>query len=223
MKPKQIDWMLLKLSMTKKNRDLLASMDEYLDERTLDFLRQLKHDVDYCNDPKSFYEKEVPYRMESLTITDLRHITKMISQGFANNLYWLQNNLRNFGITKLELPFVDYSIHTDDHQQDDLDLMNIHKTKLYTRAGTLVTAICLSGFGVGFFIASLLFGTGAEELFLSHSKKSKEKIKSKLPDIVENYKSQLKLHILESMAKPHSIIIDTLNNLSYEQTKLQQF
>lgn len=223
MKPKQIDWMLLKLSMTKKNRDLLASMDEYLDERTLDFLRQLKHDVDYCNDPKSFYEKEIPYRMESLTITDLRHITKMISQGFANNLYWLQNNLRNFGITKLELPFVDYSIHTDDHQQDDLDLMNIHKTKLYTRAGTLVTAICLSGFGVGFFIASLLFGTGAEEIFLSHSKKSKEKIKSILPDIVENYKSQLKLHILESMAKPHSIIIETLNNLSYGQTKLQQF
>lgn len=223
MKPKQIDWMLLKLSMTKKNRDLLASMDEYLDERTLDFLRQLKHDVDYCNDPKSFYEKEIPYRMESLAITDLRHITKMISQGFANNLYWLQNNLRNFGITKLELPFVDYSIHTDDHQQDDLDLMNIHKTKLYTRAGTLVTAICLSGFGVGFFIGSLLFGTGAEEVFLSHSQKSKEKIKSLLPDIVENYKLQLKLHILESMAKPHSIIIETLNNLSYGQTKLQQF
>ena len=223
MRPNQIDWMLLKLSMAKKHRELLTSMDEYLEERTLDFLRQLKHDVDCCNDLKSFYEKEIPYRMESLAIADLRHVTKMMSQGFANNLYWLQNNLRNFGISRLELPFVDYSLRTDDHQQEDLDLMNIHKTKLYTRAGTFVTAICLSGFGVGFFIGSLLFGTGAEEVFLSHSKKSKEKIKSKLPDIVENYKSQLKLHILESMAKPHSIIIDTLNNLSYEQTKLQQF
>jgi hypothetical protein len=161
--------------------------------------------------------------MKSLAIADLRHITKMISQGYANNLYWLQNNLRNFGITRFELPCVDYSLRTDDYQQEDLDLMNIHKTKLYTRAGAFVTAICLSGFGVGFFIGSLLFGTVAEEVFISHSQKSKEKIKSLRPDIVENYKLLLKLHILESMAKPHSIIIDTLNNLSYEQIKLQQF
>ena len=33
MRPNQIDWMLLKLSMTKKNRELFTSMDEYLEER----------------------------------------------------------------------------------------------------------------------------------------------------------------------------------------------
>lgn len=222
MKPNKIDWMLLKLGMAKKNRELLLLMDDYLDERTSDFLRQLKHDVDYCSDPKSFYEKEIPYRMESLAITDLRHITKIMSQGFGNNLYWLQNNLRNFGVTKFELPFTNYSLKTHDYEQDKLDLMDIHKTRLYTRAGTLVTAICLSGFGIGFFIGSLLFGTGAEEIFLSRSQKSKDKIMALLPDIVENYKSQLKLHILEAMASPHSTIINSLNNMVYEQPKLQQ-
>ena len=221
MNPNKTDWMLLKLSMAKKNRELLLSMDDYLDERTSDFLRQLKHDVDHCNDPKSFYEKEIPYRLESLAITDLRHITKMMSRGLTNNLFWLQNNLRNFGVNKFEIPFTSYSLQTNDYEQDKLDLMDIHKTRLYTRAGTLVTAICLSGFGIGFFVGSLLFGTGAEEIFLSRSQKSKEKIIALLPDIVENYKSQLKLHVLEAMANPHSVIINSLNNILYEQPKLQ--
>ncbi len=223
MKPNQADWMLLKLGMAKKNHELLASIDDYLDERMSDFLRQLHHDVECCNDPKSFYTKEIPYRMENLATSDLRNITKMMSQGFANNLYWLQNNLRHFGVVRFELPFADYSLQSDEHKQESLNLIDIHKTRLYTRVGTLVTAICLSGFGVGFFVGSLLFGTGAEELFLSSSQKSKEKIRAILPDMIDNYKSQIKLHILEAMNGPHSRIINSLTNIQHEQFKLQSF
>lgn len=216
MKANQSDWILLKLAMAKKNRELTASMDDYLNERCSDFLRQLKHDVECCSDPKSFYEKEIPYRMENLATNDLRHITRLMSQGFANNLYWLQNNLRHFGIARFEMPFSDYSLQSGEHKQDSLNLLDTHKARLYTRAGTLITALCLSGFGPALFVGSILFGAGAEELLFSHSKKSKEAIIAILPNIVKIYKSQMRLHIVEAINKPCSNIINTLNNIHYE-------
>lgn len=221
MKPNNADWVLLKLAMAKKNRDLEMSMDGYLDERCSDFLRQLKHDVDWCSDPKSFYEKEIPYRMENLATTDLRHITQMMSQGYCNNLYWLQKNLRSFGITKFEMPFKEYSLQSGDYKQGTLDLLDIHKARLYTRAGTLITALCLSGFGTALFIGSILFGAGAEELLFSNSRKSKDKILSILPSIVESYKAQMRLHIVEAINEPCIAIINTLNNINYERNELQ--
>ena len=221
MKPNQADWILFKLAIAKKNRELIMSMDSYLDERCSDFLRQLKHDVECCSDPKSFYENEIPYRMENLAIVDLRHITKLMSQGFANNLYWLQNNLHHFGIARFEMPFSDYSLQSGDHKQDKLNLLDTHKARLYTRAGTLITALCLSGFGAALFVGSILFGAGAEELLFSHSKRSKEKIIAVLPNIGKAYKSQMRLHVVEAIDKPCADIINTLNNINYEQYKLQ--
>lgn len=221
MKPTPADWILLKLAMTKKNHELEVSMDSYLDERCSDFLRQLKHDVDYCSDPKAFYEKEIPYRMENLAIADLRHIAQMMSQGYCNNLYWLQNHLRRFGIAKFEMPLNKYSVQSSDYKQDTIDLLDIHKARLYTRAGTIITALCLSGFGAAFIVGSILFGTGAEELLFSQSKKSKDKILSILPSIVENYKAQMRLHIIEAINGPCITIINTLNNMNHERNEVQ--
>lgn len=221
MKPNRADWTLLKFGITRKNRELLMSVENYLEERSSDILRQLMHDVECCCDLKSFYEKEIPYRMQTWATMDLRHITKMMSQGFANNLYWLQTSLRQFGISRFEIPFTNYSLTADGYKQEPLDLMDTHKSRLYMRAGTLITAVCLSGFGIGVFIGSLLVGTGAEEYFFLNTQKSKQKVSALLPDIVYNYKSQMKMHILEAMARPNSEIINTLNNIQNGQLKLQ--
>ena len=214
------DWMLLKLAMTKKNSDLELMMDKYLEERCSDYLRQLRHDVDCCSDPKSFYEKEIPYRMENFATADMRHLTQMISNSYGNNLYWLQTNLRHYGITKFELPFTEHTLRSGDHKQFPLNLLDIHKTRLYTRAGTLITALCLSGFSAGIFVGSLLIGAASEELLLSHSKKSKKIIIGTLPDIVNNYKSQMRLHIVETLNGPCTTIINALNNINYERNEL---
>ena len=221
MKPSNADWMILKLAMVKKNNELLGVMDNYLDDSCDDLLRKLRHDVECCHDPKSFYEKEIPYRMEFSATADMRHITNLMSQGFANNLAWLQSSLRSFGITRFELPFSNYSMSSDGHQQNTLDLLDIHKARLYTRAGTIVTALCLSGFGAALLVGSILVATGADELVLCTAKRSKEKILAQLPSIVSRYKTQMRLHVAEAMSKPCSTIINTLNNYNYEQLKLQ--
>jgi hypothetical protein len=221
MKPSKVDWMLLRLAMAKKNREMEMSIDNYLDERCSDFLRQLKHDVECCSDPKSFYEKEIPYRMENLASSDLRHITTLMSQGFANNLVWLQTNLRRFGISKFEIPFSEYSLVSGDYNQNKLDLLDTHKARLYTRAGTLITVLCLSGYGSAVLIGSILFGAGADELLSSSNKKSKERIIAVLPRIVQAYKSHMRLRIVEAINKPCMTIINTLNNINYERNELQ--
>ena len=218
MKITPVDWILLKLAMTRKNRELELMIDDHLNERCFDFLQQLKHDVDICPDPRSFYEKEIPYRMERMATTDLRQITEKISNGYANNLYWLQTKLRSLGITKFEIPFSEHSLKSGDYTPQSLDLLDIHKARLYTRAGTLITALCLSGISIGVFAGSLLFGAGAEEVLCSQSKKSKEKIICVLPNIVNNYKAQMRLHIVEAISKPCSILINTINNIDYEHT-----
>ena len=72
MPPQRNDMMLLSLAMAKRNRELTTRLVSYMHERGDDLKRQLRHDADCWADPKVFYEKELPYRMESAAIMDVR-------------------------------------------------------------------------------------------------------------------------------------------------------
>lgn len=213
MAPQKNDMMLLSLAMAKRNRELTDRLVNYMDERSEDLNRQLRHDADCWPDPKAFYKKELPYRMESAATMDLRHLTAMLSQGYTTNLTWLQNQLRNMGVKRFDITLTHYPLSTDDSTQEQLDLINIHQIKLGTRITTLLTAICLSGFGIAAFVGTLVVGTIAEELLLSRSQQSRERIKDALPDIIEAYKSKIIMHLLEALARPNSQIINSLNQL----------
>jgi hypothetical protein len=213
MTPQKNDMMLLSLAMTKRNRELTTRLVSYMDERGEDLNRQLCHDADCWSDPKAFYEKELPYRMESAATIDLRHLTEMLARGYTTNLAWLQERLRNMGVNHFDMTLTQYPLSSYGSEQEKLDLINIHRIKLNTRISTLVTAICLSGFGIAAFVGTLLVGTVAEEMLLSRSQKSRERIKALIPDIVEAYKSQMIMHLLESLAHPNSQIINSLNQL----------
>lgn len=207
----------LKLGIAQKSRELTARLTQSIDAQAEDLYFVLQHDIEWCGDPKAFYEKELPYRLDSIARRDLRHLSEMISQGFTNNLCWLQDNLRRLGIRNFNMDFQDYQLRADGEQYEKLNLIDIHKTKLMARVGTLITAICFSGFGLGVFAASILGGIFVEEGLLSRSKKSKQQILNVLPTIVDNYKEQLKIHIIEAISLPKANIINTLNNISYEQ------
>lgn len=213
MTPQKNDMMLLSLTLTKRNRELTTRLVSYMDDRGEDLNRQLCHDADCWSDPKAFYEKELPYRMESAATMDLRHLTEMLARGYATNLAWLQERLKSMGVNRFDMTLTQYPLSSDGSEQEKLDLINIHRIKLNTRISTLVTAICLSGFGIAAFVGTLLVGTVAEEMLLSRSQKSRERIKAIIPDIIEAYKSQMIMHLLESLARPNSQIINSLNQL----------
>ena len=123
--PQKNDMMLLSLAMAKRNRELTDRLVNYMDERSEDLNRQLRHDADCWRDPKAFYKKELPYRMESAATMDLRHLTAMLSQGYTTNLTWLQNQLRNMGVKRFDITLTHYPLSTDDSTQEQLDLINI--------------------------------------------------------------------------------------------------
>ena len=207
------DIMLLSLAIAKRNRELTNRLVNYMDERGEDLNRQLRHDADCWPDPKAFYEKELPYRMESAATMDLRHLTAMLSQGYTTNLTWLQSQLRNMGVKHFDMTLTQYPLSSNGSTQESLDLISIHQVKLGTRITTLLTAICLSSFGIAAFVGTLAVGTIAEEILLSRSQSSRERIKALLPDIIEAYKSQMIMHLIESLARPNSQIINSLNQL----------
>lgn len=213
MVPQKNDIMLLSLAMVKRNRELTARMMKYMDERGEDLNRQLYHDADCWPDPKAFYEKELPYRLESAAVIDLRRLTEMITQGYTANLLWLQEKLKTLGVSHFCLPLMEHKLSSENPSQGQLDLINIHKIRLNTRISTLITAICLSGFGIAVFIGSLLVGTVAEEMLVSRSQQSRERIKKLIPDIVGAYKNQMIMHLLESLSCPNLQIINSLNTL----------
>lgn len=213
MTPQRNDMMLLSLAMAKRNRELTTRLVSYMHERGDDLKRQLRHDADCWADPKVFYEKELPYRMESAAIMDVRHLMTMLSQGYTTNLTWLQNQLRNMGVKRFDMTLTHYPLSTDDSTQEQLDLINIHQIKLGTRITTLLTAICLSGLGIAAFVGTLAVGTIAEEMLLSRSQQSRDRIKEVLPDIIEAYKCKIIMHLLEALARPNSQIINSLNQL----------
>lgn len=204
---------LLKLIFIQKSQNLSDTIAYHIDSKADDMQWQIKHDLEWCSDPKLFYEKEIPFRIENQVRKDLQQIPEIISQQYLVNLSWLQNQLKRMGLQTFNLPFSDYNISTPAHLQEKLNLINIHKTRLCSRLGTLFVALCLSGFGLGAFVGSMLCGTGAEEILLSRSKSSKEKIIQTIPYIIDNYKLQMKSRILGIMAEVDSNIMNELNKI----------
>lgn len=210
---KQKDFTLMRLLYIKKSRDLSDLIAARIDSKGDDMLWQMKHDLEWCGDPKVFYEKEIPFRVENQLRKDMQQIPETIAQQYAVNLNWLQGNLKRLGCQEFCVPLSDYNVATAEYCQEKLNLIDIHKTRLYSRLGTLFVALCLSSFGLGAFVGSMLCGTGAEELLVSRSKTSKEKVMQMVPNIVENYKLQLKAHILGVLAEVDSNIMNELNKV----------
>ena len=210
---KQKDLTLIKLLFVKKSRELSYNIATYIDTKGDDMQWQMIHDIDWCGNPKAFYEKEIPFRIENQIRKDIQLIPEAIARQYATNLYWLQGNLKRLGCLDFSVPLSDYNVSTSDYYQEKLNLIDIHKTRLYSRLGTLFVALCLSSFGLGAFVGSMLCGTGAEELLLSRSHISKDKIRQVVPTIIENYKLQMKAHILGVLAEVDSNIMNELNKI----------
>lgn len=210
---KQQNFILMKLLFIQKSRNLSDSIATHIDSKAEDLQWQMSHDLEWCSDPKAFYEKEIPFRLENQVRKDMQQMPDAISQQYAVNLNWLQSQLKRMGVQAFSLPFSDYNIMEPKYLQEKLNLIDIHKTRLYSRLGTLFVALCLSGFGLGAFIGSMLCGTGAEEILLSRSKASREKIKQIVPSIIDNYRLQMKARMLGVVAEVDSNIMNELNNM----------
>lgn len=89
----QDSWVKLKLDLTQRNRAMTDAMLKYIDTQSDDLLRRLRHDVDVYPDPKTYYQKELPYKLEDVVNGDLRKLAELMSKGFNANLTWLQSVL----------------------------------------------------------------------------------------------------------------------------------
>ncbi len=207
------NYTLLRLLFMKKGRDLSNLIAARIDSKADDMLCQMMHDIEWCGDPKGFYEKEIPFRIENQLRKDMQQIPELIAQQYATNLTWLQGNLKRLGCQNFTIPLTGYNMTGSEQCQDKLNLIDIHRVRLCSRLGTLFVALCLSGFGLGAFVGSMLCGTGAEELLISKSKSSKEIIKQVVPTIVDNYRLQLKSHVLGVLAEVDSNIMNELKKI----------
>lgn len=210
------DFTLLSLYMMDRTHDIGDRVCNYIDRQATDLERQITHDADWAGDVKRFYEKEIPYRLETSARHNLNSIADLISNGMSSNLIWLQNCLKAKGVREFNIP---YRFQDDDLYSpciEKLNLMDIHKAKLYARIGTLMIAICLSGFGMGAFIGSVLGGTVAEEILNSFADRSREKVKQVIPTIALNYSLQMKVYALKVLSEPNKLIINNLKSLCYE-------
>ena len=210
---RQKDYTLMRLLFIQKSRMLSNLIAAQIESKGDGMLWQMMHDIEWCGDPKMFYEKEIPFRIENQLRKDMQQIPETIAQQYTINLTWLQGNLKRLGCKDFRIPMSDYNLSTYDYSQEKLNLINIHQTRLYSRLGTFFVALCLSGYGLGAFAGSMLCGTFAEERLLSRSKASKEKVKQIVPTVIDNYKLQLKAHILGVLAEVDSNIMNELNKI----------
>lgn len=212
----QDSWVKLKLDLTQRSRAMTDAMLKYIDTQSDDLLRRLRHDVDVYPDPKTYYQKELPYKLEDVVNGDLRKLAELMSKGFNANLTWLQSVLKSFGVKSFNVPFMTHQLDSEEYVQEDLELIDIHATKLKARAGTLVTCLALSPYGIAVFAGSMIAGTIAEELMLSRAQQSRELIQECLPDIIARYKSQMKAHVLTAMAVPQKQIMNAITSKQNE-------
>lgn len=217
------DWFNLENEIMNKRRYVESKIKANLDAQTDGMLRRLVHDVEVCNDIKQFWEMELSYRMDDVVRAECQNITQVINKDIVLTLQWLQEQIQiKFKKSGITIPIVSCEIDGEQINIDDIEVADNKKMRIITRVGSaavvFATGAILASTGVGGAVlaASTLSGIGAE-MFMNHkAKKSKEKIVSLLPRILEERKLRFSLSISQSLQNAFNEIIDTLRKSSSE-------
>lgn len=217
------DWFSLENEIMNKRRYVESKIKGNLDAQTDGMLRRLIHDVEVCNDIKQFWEMELSYRMDDVVRAECQNITQVINKEIVVTLQWLQEQIQlKFKKAGVTIPIVSCEIDGEQINIEDIEVADNKKLRIITRVGSaaiiFATGAILASTGVGGAVlaVSTLSGIGAE-MFMNHrAKKSKEKIVSLLPRILEERKLRFSLSISQSLQNAFNEIIDTLRKSSRE-------
>ena len=218
-------WLEVETQLKERNSEINTKVRDCFLEKKDEIVRRLTHDAELAADVKTFWEKDVPFRLEEYMKNAVQSVNQVANKEVLTNINWLQSELLKRFHCRLSITstlireggktrFVSSS--------DDLVLSDTGKLRIITRIGaaaTVVTAgvmLATSGIAGIVMATSMLAGVGSEIFIHKKTNQSREMVKQYLPTLVDKMQSKVLEDFGLRLTEAHSNIISQLNLLQAE-------
>lgn len=220
-----MSWLEVETKLRERNSETNTKVREAFLEKKDEIVRRLTHDADMAADVKTFWEKDIPYRLEEYMKNAVQSVNQVANKEVLTNVNWLQGELlRHF---RCRLSITSTLVREGGKTRfvsttDDLVISDTGKLRIITRIGaaaTVVTAgVMLATSGVAGIVmaTSMLAGVGSEIFIHKKTNESRETVKQYLPTLVDKMQSKVLEDFSLRLTEAHSNIISQLNLLQAE-------
>ncbi len=217
----------LQTELSKLKEEFLTKAKDKLNEKKDSDIRQLCHMADMCNDPKLFWEKELPYRLEDITKANAQSVSQLMNAHVTSTVNWLNRELSKLASkSNNPLPTIGCNVESGTiNITVNPDIADTKKMKVIARvstaatvvaAGTLVATMGIPGIVMA---VSMLAGIGAEFFMNRKQNEAKKILQTLIPKLVDNANQKLIVSASDDLDKAYN---DIQTNLNSYQKQAQQ-
>lgn len=220
-----LSWLEVETQLKERNSETNTKVRTCFLEKKDEIVRRLTHDAELTADVKTFWEKDIPFRLEEYMKNAVQSVNQVANKEVLTNINWLQSELLKRFHCRLSITSTLIREGGKTHfisSTDDLVLSDTGKLRIITRIGaaaTVVTAgvmLATSGIAGIVMATSMLAGVGSEIFIHKKTNESREMVKQYLPTLVERMQSKVLEDFSLRLTEAHSNIISQLNLLQVE-------
>lgn len=216
-------WLKIQNEMIKRKENTLQRISDTLEKKKVETIRQLKHNVEICQDVKMYWEKELPYRLEDIVRANAQAGSQIISADILSTINWLNVEVKRSFNKKLNaIEPISCTIESQFIPPEDIEIADNRKMRIVARVGTAATVIAAGtmcatmGIGGVVMAVSMLAGVGAEFFMGRKQDEAKAKVLELIPRIVEQAHGKVVIDISDNLDKVYNELLKSIH--SYQDT-----
>jgi GTP-binding protein EngB required for normal cell division len=223
-------WQQIEQKLDLKRHKVDDLLREHLQNNKTNLLELLLYELKRTNDVKTWWERDLPFRLERELRNLAGQLSKTINQQIISDLRWLQEEIsRQFKYSLQALSDPNVSLDAAPVEQREITLSNSNTLKIFSRvgtaasvilAGTILTPLGLAGVGLA---VSAIAALTAEQLIQWNTAQEREKIRSELSKVIERAGHKYALEVSRQLKESYNQVISDLkqHQLRWQQAQLQ--
>ena len=223
-------WQQIEQNLDLKRHNVDDMLREHLQKNRTTILEVLLYELQRCNDVKTWWERDFPFRLEQELNKLAQQLSGAINKQITLDIQWLQKEVsRQFKYPLQVVNKSNISVDEVSLQQREVDLSDQNTLKIISRVGTAVSVVIAGtvlgplGLGGAGIAASAIAGLTAEQIIRWNTNKEREKICSELKKIIERVEHEYAVEVSRKLKESYSQVISDLkqHQLRWQQAQLQ--
>jgi GTP-binding protein EngB required for normal cell division len=223
-------WQHIEQQIDLKRQKVDDMLRQHLQDNRTIILEILLHELQCCNDIKTWWNRDFPFRLEPELNKVAKQLSGAINKQITLDVQWLQEEIsKQFQYPLQVLSESSISVDKASVEQREVQLSNQNTLKIISRIGTVVSVLVAGtvlgplGFGSAGIAASAMAGLTAEQLIRWNTNKEREKICSEINKVIERVEHQYALEVSGKLKESYNQVISDVkqHQIRWQQAQLQ--
>lgn len=223
-------WQQIEQELDLKRHNVDDMLRGHLQNNRTNIIEMLLYELQRCNDVKTWWERDLPFRLEQELNRLARQLGGEINKQITLDIRWLQEEVSkqfNYPLQVVSEPNI--SVNQASVEQQEVELSNQNTLKIISRVGTAVSVVIAGtvlgplGLGGAGIAASAIAGLTAEQLIRWNTNKEREKICKQLNKITDKVEHEYAHLVSGKLKESYNQVIRDLkqHQLRWQQAQLQ--